>query len=939
MSDVDTEVEGADESAALIDRWFPVAAVDRACGTPEGSGRNEKAIFTWFASRPIAQARAAVLCSLLGETAEEGDSELRQLVTTAVLTGNEAVLEELASRIPDVDGKRPVVLDCFSGRGIIPLEAARIGLRTVGIDLSPVAVLASRLLADWPLRDWSGEPPVPFVVGSDSEEESRELAMFAEDSEPRLVRDLRRFFAEVGRRTEALVASHYPKGTDGDYPWGYLWAVTIPCDSCQARFPLLGSLVLRHPYRLTSDPGQCLRLVTQGQAWSVLVEEGVPSESPPLASAEGKRGKAARCPFCQHVHPLETVKAKGFADQYEDAPIVAAELRTVLAPLAKGRTRRVDRKVFRSLTQEERVAATQVDLEALPGFGSMPAAPTEQIAPGNASTIDATGYGFKTFASLMNARQLFLFISTVRAIRHCYADVIAAGVSQEYAAALAAYATSNLVRRLRRATRGVTLQAHGASGGAAQNRNQTTDLFKNESGVMFAFDWFETGPGAGPGTWQSLTETTLRPLATHTSGLTKLGMPGRFRRASATELPYRDGTVDAIVTDPPYYAMINYADVSDLFYVWIRRCLFDIVPDLFGEPGDALGLQDKSQEIVVKQGRAPGDHRTAEWYEEQLAAGFQEMRRVLRPGGTLTVVFGHSDPAAWRRLLGALRDAGFVVTAAWPARTESANTGVASIKVTVTIGCRVAPEGRRASTAAQVEREIAELIRNQVRKWDAWGLALSDQLMASYGPAMQCVGRYRVIQRPEGTEPDLDHFLAIGRRSVVEAHAFKVDELPLDTFDPQTRFAIFWLRAFGTAAVNKGESVFHAQSSQLRIDELRPRILQETKGGFTLTMDAPESLDERSSVIEVVRGLGVAWSAGGTETAAQIIIDSGRPPDDTHLWATVGELVSQLPDSDRVAVALTACQRNRRAIETEARHGAPAMVHQAELSLDETGAQ
>jgi hypothetical protein len=257
--------------------------------------------------------------------------------------------------------------------------------------------------------------------------------------------------------------------------------------------------------------------------------------------------------------------------------------------------------------------------------------------------------------------------------------------------------------------------------------------------------------------------------------------------------------------------------------------------------------------------------------------------------------------------------------------------------VTVAIGCRVAPDGRRASTAAQVEREIADLVRKRVTKWDAWGLALSDQLMASYGPSMQCVGRYRLIQRPDGTEPDLDHFLAIGRRSVIEAHAFKVDELPLDTFDPQTRFAIFWLRAFGTAAVNKGESVFHAQSSQLRIDELRPRILQETKSGFSLTLEPPETVDERSSVIEVVRCLGAAWTTGGTEAAAQVLIESDRPPDDTHLWATVGELVSQLPDSDRVAVALTACQRNRRAIETEARHGAPTTVHQDELSFGETG--
>ena len=513
---------------------------------------------------------------------------------------------------------------------------------------------------------------------------------------------------------------------------------------------------------------------------------------------------------------------------------------------------------------------------------------------------------------------------TAHAIRTCAHDARASGVSDDYSSALAAYATANLVRRLRRATRGAKLEARGKPDGSGQNRNHTADVFANESGVMFAFDWFETGPGQGPGTWSSLTKTTLTPLRTHILGLSELAIPARFRPASATALPYRDETVDVVVCDPPYYEMINYADVSDLFYVWLRRVLFDLVPDLFRTAGDALGLQDKSEEIVVKQGKAPGDHRTTHWYEQQMAAAFRDMRRVLKPGGTLTVVFGHSDPKAWRRLLGALREAGFVVTSAWPARTESGNTGVASIRVTVTIGCRSAPTGRSSATAAQVEREVVELVRKRVHKWDMWGLTLSDQLMASYGPAMQVVGRYRAIQRPDGSEPDLEHFLMIGRRAVTDAHTFKIDELPLDTFDPHTRFSIFWMRAFRRTLVNKGEAVFHAQSSQMRIEELRPHILEETKGGFSITLAEPPAISERSPVIHVARAIAAEWPRGATEGVGKVIAASGHTPDDQHLWATIGELVRQLPESDKIAMALSACQRNRNSIEAAARHSAGA---------------
>jgi adenine-specific DNA methylase len=934
MNDTDAT---SDSLSPLIERWFPVAAVDEACGTPAGSGQNEKAIFTWFASRPIAQARAAVLCSLLREPAS-GDDDTRKLVADAVLFGSPDVLDKLSQRITR-SGVAPVVLDCFSGRGIIPLEAARLGLRAVGIDLSPVAVLASRLLADWPLRDWSGEPDLAMPSGAapsdpDDEEQDGAVRLLDVDTEPKLVRDLRAFFAQVGERLEAAVSSVYPKNPDGSYPWGYLWAITIPCDECHRRFPLVGSLVLRQPYRVTGDPGQSLQIATAGDEWVAHVHDGTPTGQPTMAAAPGRRGKSARCPFCRHVHPLDTVKAKGFAGHYKDEPLVAAELTTVDIVDNRGRKRAVERKVFRALRDDEQHAALSVDVSRVPPFGEMAAAPIEEIAPGNASTIDATGYGFRTFASLMNDRQVLLFVETVRAIRATHRTAIESGLSAEYAAALAAYAGANLVRRLRRATRGVTVLPRGKPDGSQQNRTYTTDLFANESGVMFAFDWFETGPGPGPGTWASLTETTLRPLATHVTNVTRLATPGRFRRATATSLPYRDRTVDAVVVDPPYYEMINYADVSDVFYVWLRRCLFDILPELFGDPGDVRGLQDKSDEIVVKQGRAPDDHRTADWYESKLSAAFEEMRRVLKPDGVLTVVFGHSDPAAWRRLLGALRGAGFIVAAAWPARTESAHTGVASIKVTVTIGCRVAAADRRSATAAQVEREITELIRARVKQWDEWGLALSDQLMASYGPAMQVVGRYRAIQRPDGTEPELDHFLSLGRRAVGDAHAFKVDELPLDTFDAQTRFAIFWLRAFARTAVNKGEAVFHAQSSQMRIDDLRPSVLVEAKGGYAITLDEPPAITERSPVIHVARALGAAWPRGGTEAAAKVIAEAGLSPDDSHLWATVAELVRQLPESDKLAMALTACQRNRRPIETATRQ----TVNVGEqLTLDQEG--
>ena len=120
----------------------------------------------------------------------------------------------------------------------------------------------------------------------------------------------------------------FPRNEAGQFPWGYLWTITMPCDGCSRRFPLLGSMLLKHPNVRTGDLGQALAW-SRGDTWSVEVITGIPTQEPtysPSDRGDGKKrkGKAARCVFCHHVHSLETVKAKGFAGEYEDEPIVVA---------------------------------------------------------------------------------------------------------------------------------------------------------------------------------------------------------------------------------------------------------------------------------------------------------------------------------------------------------------------------------------------------------------------------------------------------------------------------------------------------------------------------------------------------------------------------------------------------------------------------------------
>lgn len=322
----------------------------------------------------------------------------------------------------------------------------------------------------------------------------------------------------------------------------------------------------------------------------------------------------------------------------------------------------------------------------------------------------------------------------------------------------------------------------------------------------------------------------------------------------------------------------------------------------------------------------PGEHRTAAFYKEKLAEAFAEARRVLKPGGPMTVVFGHGDPEAWVLLLEALRNAGFMLTGSWPARTESDSSGGgANIKVTVTIACHVAPVSRPTALQATVDHEVAKAVKERVHQWERDGLALPDQMMASYGPAMEVLGRFeRVIRVKDGVGVPLPDYLALARKAVQDAVAMKVDGLPLETFDARTRFALFWARLYPDREVApKSEAAFQAMASSLRLEDVRDGILAaDGPSGYKLAplgAGAPAEVDPGSAVYDVVRAMVGAWQAEGGAAVAEVLAQTGRGEDDAHLWAAVAELPGYLGPRDPDRRALENIMRSRRAIVTDSR--------------------
>jgi adenine-specific DNA methylase len=885
----------------MIERWFPCAEVSVNSTTGWGSGNSEIGLFPWFAKRPTAQAKAAVICSLLPWPDEESEQKRLQTLVQAAMTGRYAAWDELRAEVLATNPEGVSVLDPFSGRGMIPLEAARLGLQAFGVDYSPVAVLASKLLTDLPFRDWSGEPRLPYAKDSG--------ALY--DDTPRLVRDVQATLEEVDRRFTEAMALYYPV-VGGTQPWGYLWAIAVPCQECGLRFPLVGSYELRRPSERRGKGGRAA-VVDSGQSFyididgktgtcSTVVHDGPPQRTPTLTKVTGPdgrklAGKSAICPFCSHVHPLEVHRRLTNERKARDMLLVVAEH-------ADG-----GGKYYREPVETE-IAAVKAASEALTHLpranAFLSAVPDERIAPGNNNIIGPSIYGARTYGDFMCDRQTLAFAMLTSTINSLAEELTReCGISSSYAQALSGYAASVVARKIRRATRGCTLDI---------SRSGIHDIYANQGSITFSQDFFEAGTGTGPGTWASLAGSSMSTLNGLMNGIK--GTPVEVVRGSATSTSFRTGSVTAVVTDPPYDEMLAYADSSDLIYAWIKRALHGTWPDI-AITSDEYGCQEKTEEIIVKRvrGDAPNEHRTREHYDTKIAQAFREMRRTVRDDGVVTIVFGSGDPEVWQRLLAAIQQTDLVMTGSWPANTEAgSHQGKANIETTLTMACRPASPHREPGRKGAVEAEIKAEIKRRYLDWERWGLAPADMLMAAAGPAMEVVGRYSEVRDKNGDPVDIHTFLPLARAAVQEAMALEIDHHPLNAFDARTRFALWWVRLYSRQVQAKSELRWQALASSLDIADVRDLVPDADKGvRFATAQQFKGRITAESAVIDVVLALAAA-SDQGLDAMADVLAASGRVADDVYLWAAVQFMARRLPERDSDSVAFARVLRTRTSI-------------------------
>lgn len=845
----------------------------------------------WWAPRPLAMSRAVVFGSLLPDPADEEErNRILKLIAEAssfeasVRAERIGPLKELL-RDANPDGTTKV-LDCFAGGGAIPLEALRLGCDVTAMDLNPVAYLREKCVLEYPQLFGHGPG----------------------GSNP-LADDFVRWGNWVRKHVEPDLHKLFP-AKNGKRPATYFWARTMECSnpSCRAEIPLLSSFWVANSSRR--------KVWVEVQARTGHIDLKVRLEPPPegLDLAAGTvRSSSVVCPACGNTVAAREVRRYGKEKGFGRLLYAVMEL--------EGGTR-----AYRDPRNDEKKGADELaqallgQLEDLPD-GSSPL-PDEEIAKNGTRIHRCFAYGYDTWTSLFNERQLYVLSTLCRAVQEAHAEMISEGMPEDRARALATY-LGLLVDKVADYNSAFTTWRTTAEASRSTFPRQR---------ISMAWDYVETDPfHAGGGIWSAhirWIELAIR----HCSSTGQRA--ASVERGDAQQLPFADGTFDAVVVDPPYYDAIQYADLSDFFYVWLKRSIGHLYPDVFSTP-----LAPKRQEIVENNApKASEAHVSPEEFDRRMAKALRELRRVVKPDGVVSIVFAHTDVEAWEHLLRGLRASGLVVSTSWPMRSEREGRSTAQVGAvlgsSVVLVCRP-QSGEKEGFYDDVVRGLEARVIERLDAFEAMGLSGADYFVSAVGPAFEVFAQYSKIIKLSGEEVDVSDLMVLARQAVAQ-HAMRrlLGEDNLAALDGPSLFYLTWRWAYLTAAIPADEAYKLERAFDVDLGALsRPGGFAKRAGSNFLLLGPEERKDIKlpvsPSLIDVLHIACRLWDSGRRKELEELLgaTSMGNEP---GFWATARALAEILPDDNKERTMLLGLSGNRDALSAAA---AKSTANMEELKL------
>ncbi len=847
----------------LIETSLPLEAINAASAREKSIRHGHPStLHLYWSRKPLATARAVLFAQLVDDpasrpeefpTVEEQDAErarLHALMEELVVWENsndEPLLRRAREEIrKSNDGELPAVLDPFAGGGSIPLEAQRLGLEAHASDLNPLAVLINKALIEIPPKFAGQEPVHP---GGNEQSIYQRAEGLAEDVRyyGKWMRD--EAFRRIGHLYPKVKA---PDGTEHTViAWKWARTVKSPNPANPIEVPLVNS------WWLSKKKGK--------EAWvRPTVQDGrvhyevVHDANGPRKSDDGtvNRGKGVAIGD-------GTVISNDHIRSEAAAGRMGSHLMAVVADSGRGR-------LYLSPNQ------TQIDAARVTPPDRVP----ESELPYDPRAITAPNYGLKRWADLFTNRQLVAMTTlsdlVVEVREQVVVDALIAGIpegdrleaggsgAQAYADAVATYLAL-----------GVSRQADYCSSLCYWNmsRDVLAHVFSRQA-LPMVWDFAEANPFSdSSGNFLGQIEWVAKVVC-HVPA----SMAGSATQISALECEY--GWV-GVSTDPPYYDNVGYSDLSDYFYVWLRRTLRDIYPQLVGTM-----LTPKADELVANPYRHDGKDGAEHFFIDGFNSVFHRIRRGVTTEAPMTVYYAYKqqDAAAdgtsstgWHTLLSGLISAGWEISATWPMRSERPGRpraiGSNALASSIVLACRPRPVDADSITrrlfVARLKSELPEALRTLMQG----AIAPVDLAQAAIGPGISVFSRYARVREADGSDMSVRDALLLINATLDEV----LGEQESD-FDPDTRFAVKWYRSYGWGTESSGLADQLARSTDTSIGALERGGIFEARGGRARLL-SPENLsagwtpqtDDRLSIWEATVRLAAAMADGGVEKVAQLL--------------------------------------------------------------------
>ncbi len=926
---------------SLIEEWLPADKIGAESLRERGSAKAYPPInflHVWWARRPLIASRAAVAASLLpawpteGEAAEDPVSKRvrhalevefpggpeayrswfvqflgilgdpvagRAAIAAAVATGGQtdgnaygydraftvnpddkgvARFHRLCSAVSGTADK-PVVLDPFAGGGSIPFEAARIGCDVIANELNPVA---SAIL--------QGTVVLPAQFGQG------------------FAGTIQKWGGRWAGRVQRRLSSFYPLERP-DERLAYIWAHTVPCPTTGQPTPLAPDYWLA---RGAAGKDVAVRLDVDREAGilQTAVVEGKQATEYGTRSTY-KRGAA------ESVWTGETFSGEYIRSQAKEGRLGTMLLAvSVTRPGVRGRQFRAP-----SAADLEAVSAAEIELaRSLPAWEVADLVPTETRFVGPADR--SARYGLDTFDKLFMSRQLLANVTILEELRSLINEA-RGELDEDQVAALALYLAFAFDKML---------DYNGRLSSWDATRIKIRNTFDRHD---FSFKWtcaeFDAAHALVP--WgvdnavanhQKISALVSDEATLYSAARTA---SARVIRGSATSLPLPDASVDAVVTDPPYYDNVMYAECSDYFYVWLKRSLKDTWPQftdlvLADKADEAVANAALFKDVATASGRGrkkpDGGHTATELadarYEDLLKLSFAEAHRVLKDDGVLTVMFTHKRVDAWDTLGAALLDAGFSIDASWPIHTESEHSLHQARKnaaaSTIFLACRKRL-GSEPAYWADIRPDVERAAVEAAHRFADQGMTGVDLTIATYGPVLSVLsdrwpvftGELGTDGQPEVLRPDAaldlarEKVSALKKRGLLGGRDVEFD-----------RVTDWWLLAwsdFKAAEFPFDEARKLSIAVHLEMEDLagRLRVVKQGSGSVTLLSPAQRAT---SGGLDPEAGSFETW-LDRLHTLMLIYDQEGLPA--AQAWLTRSGLLGDTRLRDLVEASLNAIPR------------------------------